>query len=113
MIQAYRAKYPPNWEQLARQCKERAAWRCEHCGAEQYSIAISKHNTPYMIYLHAAHKYHDKENPTPDLIALCVACHARHDWRYKQSQARVHLERLKHLKRLIDTGIVTIEALYR
>lgn len=110
MMRQYRRRYPANWEELSKQCKERAGWKCERCGAEQYSIAVSKRNTPYMIYLHAAHRWHDKDNPEPELLALCVACHARHDWQYKQAQARAHLEHIKHLQLLIERGLVTVEA---
>lgn len=105
-----RSKYPPNWEQLSQACKERAGWKCEHCGAEQFSIAVSKRNTPYFVYLHAAHKWHDKHNPDPELIALCVACHAKHDWQHKQAQARAHLEHIRHLRLLIERGLVEIQA---
>lgn len=26
--------YPPDWPEIARRVKERAGWRCEHCGAK-------------------------------------------------------------------------------
>jgi len=28
----HRQFYPENWEALAWECKQRAGWRCEHCG---------------------------------------------------------------------------------
>jgi hypothetical protein len=110
MMQAYRRHYPQNWEELSRQCKERAGWKCEHCGAEQYELRTSKRGNPYLVYLAAAHKWHDKHNPDPELIALCQSCHARHDWQYKQRQAQVRLEQIRHLQLLIERGLVTIEA---
>jgi hypothetical protein len=108
MIARVRKRYPPTWESLAANCKERANWQCEHCGAEQFSIAISKKGTPYFIYLHAAHKNHDKENPTPELLCLCVSCHARYDYKERERQKRIVLEQIKHLHLLIERGIVTV-----
>ena len=37
-----RKQYPKNWEQLARQCKEQAGWKCEHCHITQGKKRISK-----------------------------------------------------------------------
>lgn len=102
--------YPPHWEALALACKERAGWRCEECGVEQFTQLVSRRGKPYIIYLHAAHVHHDKDNPNPELRALCVACHARYDYQYKQREARVRLERMKHLKLLIARGAVVCRA---
>jgi len=88
--------YPSNWKRLSQQCKARASWQCEHCGARQYENRLSKKGIPFYIYLHAAHKDHDKGNPDPALIALCPSCHARYDYAHKQREARIALERLKH-----------------
>lgn len=109
MMHQYRTSYPANWEVLARKCKEQADWQCEHCGAKQYAIAISAKGTPYFVYLHAAHKHHDKHNPHPELICLCVSCHAKHDYKHRQREARVRLEILKHLRLLIGQGLVEVE----
>ncbi len=95
-----RRRYPLNWEILAQACKERAGWRCEHCHIEQYAIRTSKRGTPYYVYLHAAHIHHDQDNQQPELIALCIACHARYDYRHKERQKRIELERLKHQRAL-------------
>lgn len=96
MMRHMRRRYPSNWEQLALACKERAGWRCEHCHVEQYALMHSAKGTPYLIYLHAAHVHHDPANPTPDLIALCVSCHARYDYEHRERERRVALERLRH-----------------
>lgn len=103
-----RGFYPEKWKDLARACKERANWQCEHCGIKQYSLVYSRAGTPYIVYLHAAHKYHDKQNPTPDLICLCIACHSRYDHQQKIREARVRLETLKHLLLLVEQGVVTV-----
>ena len=96
-----RRKYPTNWEQLARACKERADWKCEHCHVEQFATRTSKRGTPYFIYLHAAHIYQlDTRNTQPELIALCISCHAAYDYQHKQREKRIELERLKHRREL-------------
>lgn len=110
MMQQYRAKYPASWEQLSRECKERANWQCEECGAAQHTIRISKKGNPYIVYLAACHVNHDQANPQPELKCLCVVCHGRLDYQERQRAARVHLERIKHLRLLIERGLVEIQA---
>jgi ssDNA-binding Zn-finger/Zn-ribbon topoisomerase 1 len=107
MMFSLRRQYPDQWEQLSTACKEKAGWTCEHCGARQHEIRTSKKGNPYFIYLHAAHKNHDKRNPDPVLICLCVSCHARYDYEHREREARARLECLKHLKLLIERGAVT------
>jgi hypothetical protein len=104
-----RPAYPANWEVLARQCKERANFTCEHCGVKQHQIVTSHKGTPYFIYLHAAHKHHDRHNPTPELMCLCISCHARYDYQRKQREARIRLEMIKHLRLLVEQGIVEVK----
>lgn len=104
-----RRLYPCNWRALAEACKARAGWRCEHCGVAQYEIVTSRKGKPYIIYLAACHKYHDRQNATPELLCLCVTCHARLDYEHKQKEARIRLEILKHLRLLIASGAVTIK----
>ena len=105
-----REQYPANWQELAAACKARAGWECEHCGARQYQLMTSRKGTPYIIYLHAAHVHHDRENPNPELLCLCISCHARYDYRHKQREANVRLERMKHLKLLLEQGVIIARA---
>ena len=109
MMQFFRQEYPEQWEALAAACREAANNTCEHCGARQHEIRTSKKGNPYFIYLHAAHRNHDKQNPTPALICLCVACHARYDYEHRERKAAARLERLKHLRLLINAGAVTVK----
>ncbi len=95
-----RKRYPENWEAIAQACKELAGWTCQHCGIEQYALVESRAGRPYIIYLHAAHVYHDQSNQQPELLCLCISCHARYDYRHKQQEKLVELERLKHRKLL-------------
>jgi len=103
-----RDHYPSNWEALALACKQRAGWVCEHCGARQHDMRLSKKGVPYIVYLHAAHKHHDRENPDPELVCLCITCHSRLDYEHRQREARVRLEQLKHLRLLIAAGVVEV-----
>ena len=106
-----RDHYPPNWPTLARQCKERAGWVCQGCGAQQYEQRISRRGVPYFIYLHAAHVHPgDESNPAPELVCLCISCHARLDYAHKQREARIRLEQMKHLRMLIQAGHVEVRA---
>jgi ssDNA-binding Zn-finger/Zn-ribbon topoisomerase 1 len=107
MMQLFRKQYPDQWEELSTACKEKAGWTCEHCGARQHEIRTSKKGKPYFIYLHAAHRNHDKSNPNPALLCLCVSCHARYDYEHREREAAIRLEQLKHLRLLINAGAVT------
>src|SRR5436853_6036125 len=90
-----RKQYPPNWEQLAWQCKEHAGWQCVKCHVKQGATRVSKRTgAVYTVYLHAAHAHHDPGNPTPVLLCLCPTCHGRYDHRYRMRQRQIALERL-------------------
>jgi hypothetical protein len=97
-----RKKYPKEWEQLARQCKELAGWRCDRCKIKHGAQRISKRTgVVYTVYLHAAHVNHDPANPTPELRCLCPTCHGRYDYRYRMRQKQLALERFKHQRLVI------------
>ena len=92
-----RRLYPTNWETLARQCKEQAAWKCEFCHVKQGSKRTSRRTGKrYPVYLHAAHANHDIGNPNPLLLCLCPTCHGKYDYRYRIKEHHIALERLKH-----------------
>lgn len=103
-----RKQYPPDWEALACACKERAGWRCEHCGVSQFTVIESRTGQPYTVYLHAAHADHaqPKSHPAPQLLALCIRCHARYDYALKQRAMRVALEQKKHRRLLERRGML-------
>ena len=93
----YRWLYPAKWEQLARACKERAGWCCEHCGIVHGVLTVSERTgVVYTVYLAAAHLDHDPWNPSPRLAALCQRCHGRYDWSWQERQRRLALEQLRH-----------------
>jgi hypothetical protein len=92
-----RKQYPKNWEQLAQQCKAQAGKRCEFCRIRNGAERISKRTgEPYAVYLHAAHKNHDIDNPNPVLLCLCPTCHGKYDFKYRMQQQQINQERLKH-----------------
>jgi hypothetical protein len=101
----YRALYPPNWEQLAWECKERAGWRCEHCGVPHGTLTVSmRTGRVYTLYLAAAHLDHDPWNPSPRLAALCPSCHGRYDWQDYERKCWLELEVYRHWLLLVRQG---------
>lgn len=94
----HRKKYPPNWKQLSRACKDAAGWICERCGVKhgtrRYSTWTGRE---WPVYLQAAHRYHDPHNATPDLVCVCPTCH----WKYfrrpgASARSWLYHERRKH-----------------
>ena len=63
------SNYPPNWNLLSLQCRERAEWKCEEC-------SIRLNLRPQRKFLHAHHLKSTSHNRPEDLKALCVGCHA-------------------------------------
>jgi hypothetical protein len=92
-----RKRYPKDWEQQARVCKELAGWRCVRCRIKHGSQRISKRTgAVYTVYLHAAHVNHDPDNQAPQLMCLCPTCHGRYDYRARMKRLQLNHERLKH-----------------
>ena len=100
MMQRY--VYPPTWEQLAYEAKERAGWMCEVCMVPHGAIVRSpRTGNPYVIYPQAAHVNHDHDNPYPELKAVCPVCHARYYRKPKTGGEKLlPCKRLKHLQHL-------------
>lgn len=90
-------RYPENWPQMARECKEQANWQCQHCTTPHGAQKVGKRSgKPYHVALAASHLDHDPENPDPRLAALCPECHGRYDWHWRAKRADAKLERMKH-----------------
>ena len=93
----HRWLYPANWEDLARQCKERDGWRCQGCGIAHGTEVVSERTgVVYTVYVAAAHLDHDPWNPAPRLATFCPSCHARYDWSWHERQRWLELENLRH-----------------
>lgn len=97
MMQSLRKRHPqryPNWNRRKQNspkwlCKERAGWKCEHCGIAQRAILLNKDGEEYMCYLHATHIHRlDPVQPAPlcgqYLRCLCPSCHGIYDTRYRE-----------------------------
>jgi hypothetical protein len=80
--------YPPTWEHLAQEAKERAGWMCEVCMVPHGAIVLSpRTGNPYVVYLQAAHVNHDHDNPSPELIAVCPQHHKQYFSKPKTKRA--------------------------
>jgi 5-methylcytosine-specific restriction endonuclease McrA len=74
-----RGEYPPNWDEIAQEVKERAEWVCEHCG--------HPHDSEHGYCLTVHHLDGDKSNCTyENLVALCQKCHLRIQATYRPGQ---------------------------
>jgi 5-methylcytosine-specific restriction endonuclease McrA len=74
-----KGEYPSDWEEIAGQVKERAGWRCEHCG--------HPHQVEGSHILTVHHLDGDKSNCNPDnLLAACQRCHLSIQARYRPGQ---------------------------
>jgi len=82
-------KYPPNWEENARACKEAAGWKCTKCGREHRSDGTMGS----VLTVH--HPDRDTENPDARLVALCARCHL---------QAEVADRIAEKMKDLLEAG---------
>jgi len=100
-----RARYPRNWEAIARRTKQQANWHCEACGKAcllpgedvldflmRTDFTISEAVTAFSdergnlrasketrFVLTTAHPNHDPENLEAELRAWCSPCHCRYD----------------------------------
>lgn len=95
--------YPENWEAMSHACKERAGWKCEHCGVAEGEMRLSQTGNPYTVHLVAAHVNHDPENPDAVLIALCNACHFKYDQQMHISHG-LRTKKAKKHKTQVDAG---------
>lgn len=74
-----RTAYPPNWREISNAVRERANYRCEHCGAaHRWFHPI----TGSVVFLQAAHKNHEPSDCRDEnLLCLCQRCHLIYDVR--------------------------------
>lgn len=87
--------YPEDWSDISAAVKLRAGYRCEWCGAGQYTWHPI---TGSWVVLTVAHLDHDPTNCDPDnLRALCQRCHNGYDapgraWRRKYKVSEKQME---------------------
>jgi hypothetical protein len=107
-----RKLYPPDWEEISRDAKERAGWRCEGCGVRHGAVGFrDKHGAftevdpdvarvfggfkVIKIILTTGHVDHDPQNNDPsNLRSWCQQCHNRHDASHRRRNAS-HTRALK------------------
>ncbi|RJR31876.1 MAG: hypothetical protein C4574_00555 [Candidatus Latescibacterota bacterium] len=92
-----RRDYPANWDDLSREVKNDAGWRCEFCGAE--------HGKPHQftgspVVISTAHLDGDPSNcDRVNLAAVCQRCHLILD-RSRHSRHRKENRELEELRRI-------------
>jgi hypothetical protein len=97
MGQFERYRYPANWDEMSKDCKDRAGWCCEHCGVEHGAFCIGEiHGKKYQTAIAACHPNNDTDNPNAVLLALCKACHMRLDG---MQHARTRMRKQRELIR--------------
>lgn len=92
-----RKQYPANWNEIALEVKERAAWTCQDCGKVCRKPGEPGRQTHTLT---VAHLDHNPPNcARENLRALCAPCHLRYD-------ARMHADRakLRRLRELVERG---------
>jgi len=90
------SRYPPNWNDIAKQVKDRDEWTCQHCGAKHddivpASVPANQLALPGLnpapartkrIIVTVAHLDRDETNwnvSLDRLLTLCAACHLEYD----------------------------------
>lgn len=68
-----RSKYPPNWFDLALECKNAAGWKCQKCGIGH----MEDKTMGSCLTVH--HPHGDTGNPEAEMVALCARCHLKAD----------------------------------
>lgn len=105
-----RSRYPANWDELSLAVREKAEWKCEHCGQrcrrpgedwghfflnvinlDLCGVDEVRHT---QFVLTTAHLDQNPGNNDPaNLKALCAPCHLRHDAPFRMRNHRAKLER--------------------
>lgn len=90
------SKYPADWKAISKRIRfERAANRCEVCGAENYK---PHPETGSKVILTVAHLNHDvNDNRDENLKAMCQRCHNRYDAEHRRANAQVTRAKKKRL----------------
>jgi hypothetical protein len=114
MGQFERYRYPANWDEMSKACKDRAGWCCEHCGVEHGALCIGEvHGKEYQTAIAACHPNNDTDNPNAVLIALCKACHMRLDgMQHARTRMRKQRELIREQQRAagqLEMPLLTLE----
>ncbi len=83
-------RYPKDWNKIAKDTKDAAGWRCQHCQrlclrpAEKQSSRSRSEWTKVTLSVHHAN-FTPEDNQPENLIALCTPCHLALHSRAKRS----------------------------
>lgn len=82
-------RYPDNWNEIARACKDAADWKCQDCGMQcrRPGETFDTHKRTMSVHHLGAPRddgtpgdVHDKMDVRPcNLLALCSKCHLARD----------------------------------
>lgn len=113
-----RSLYPPDWEAIALEVKERSDWKCEGCGKpcrrpgqtffdfaypylESGEMGQDDLDHPQRFTLTVAHLNHKPDDCRPEnLRTLCAPCHCRMDLKARGTKQRLNRERQGQLSLL-------------
>lgn len=85
--------YAENYPERAEDCKRKANYTCQRCGAKHRTVAKSKAGELFMKYVSAAHVNHDPWNPEALLECLCNSCHFSYDAPHHAEVRMINLDR--------------------
>lgn len=98
--------YPVDWKDIAREIKEAAGWTCGECGMQ-----CRRPGEPFDTHrrtLTVSHYFHDTQAPEVFLVALCSACHLRHDAQHHAAKRR-RFHRRHHMALILREPALTRE----
>lgn len=111
-----RYRYPANWDEMSKACKDRAGWRCQRqqCGAAHGDLRIGLvSGKEYTVVIAACHVNHDPENPDAQLISLCQACHMKLDGlqhaRTRRRRERAEFIEMQRAAGQLEMPLLTLE----
>ena len=79
-------RYPSNWDEIARACKDAAGWKCQDCGMQ-----CRRPGEPFDTHKRTMSVMHLDHNPqncaSENLRAACSKCHLRYDLKHHMQNA--------------------------
>lgn len=99
--------YGKDWRKRACAAKERAGWKCAHCGVRHGMKRYSEWTErEWPVYLQAHHLNRDPDNVDAELIVVCPRCHYRVYHAANGKRPAWLIEAMKHRKVLAVAYVV-------
>jgi DEAD/DEAH box helicase domain-containing protein len=78
----YDGYYGPNWNRQRNRARERAGYKCQHCGVPEKNLSREldvHHIKPFASFEYVANENdnYKQANRLSNLVALCSSCHTR------------------------------------